>query len=141
MEKVTVEKAKNEIMDFLIAAFGTSLGIVLMKMATRYGVNQWLVPGVGLIGGVGLRVYGNSPFMKSIGTGIGIAGAADLTKKGIDYAGTKIPALANFTKDLPNFSGFPSDPMNFSKSTPSMLRGGMGDFTPAEVVSSRLLRN
>ena len=136
MEKLTVNKAKDEVLDFLISAFGTSIGIVLMKLATRAGANQWLVPGVGLVGGVGLRVYGKSSFLKSIGTGVGIAGAADLTKKGLDFAGTKIPALASLTKDLPSFSGFPSDPINYSN---SLLRG-LANVQEAQVVSSTLLR-
>lgn len=144
MEKLTINKAKDEALDFLISAFGTSIGIILMKMATRVGVNQWLVPGIGLVGGVGLRLMGNSPFLKSLGTGVGIAGAADLTKKGLDFAATKIPALANFTKDVPSFSGFPSDPMDFSKPNSSLLRGLRGlsnaDYQPAQVVSSQLLR-
>jgi len=140
VEKVTINKAKDEVLDFFISAFGTSLGIVLMKMATRYGANQWLVPGVGLVGGVGLRVLGKSAFLKSLGTGVGIAGAADLTKKGLDFAGTKIPALASLTKDLPGFSGFPSDPVNYSS---QLLRGlkGLSNIQDAQVVSSTLLRN
>lgn len=139
MEKVTINKAKDEVLDFFISAFGTSLGIVLMKMATSYGANKWLVPGVGLVGGVGLRVMGKSAFLKSLGTGVGIAGAADLTKKGLDFAGTKIPALANLTTNLPAFSGYPTDPINFSS---SLLRGlrGLSDVQEANVVSSQLLR-
>lgn len=145
MEKVTIDKAKDEVLDFMISAFGTSIGIVLMKMASRYGVNQWLVPGVGIVGGVGLRVMGKTSFLKALGTGVGIAGAADLTKKGIDYAATKIPALANFTKDLPSFSGYPSDPMNFATVNSNLLRGfgevsNLSDYQPAQVVSSSLLR-
>lgn len=147
MEKVTVSKAKDEVLDFFISAFGTSLGIVLMKMATKWGANQWLVPGVGLVGGVGLRVMGKGPFLKAFGTGVGIAGAAHLTKKGLDYAGTKIPMLATLTKDVPSFSGFPNDNVNYDP-TPyvpanSLLRGLRGmseEAMPANVVSSRLLR-
>lgn len=148
MEKVTISKAKDEALDFFISAFGTSLGIVLMKLATKTGVNQWLVPGIGLVGGVGLRIMGPNAFLKSIGTGVGIAGAADLTKKGLDYAGTKIPALANLTKDVPNFSGFPSDPVNFQRGSynainSTILRGlrGVGDPVPSQrLLSSKLLR-
>jgi hypothetical protein len=68
---------------------------------------------------------------------VGIAGAADLTKKGLDFAGTKIPALASLTKDLPGFSGFPSDPVNYS----SQLLRGLSNIQDAQVVSSTLLRN
>lgn len=145
MEKVTIDKAKDEVLDFLISAFGTSIGIVLMKGATRYGVNQWLVPGIGLVSGVALRVMGKSNFLKALGTGVGIAGAADLTKKGLDFAATKIPALSNFTSAVPSFSGFPSDPINYATPNSSLLRGLRGlsnasDYVQAEVVSSALLR-
>jgi len=149
MEKVTLSKAKDEVLDFATVGMGTALGIIAMKFASGYGLNKWLVGSVGLVGGIALRVMG-SGMVKSLGTGLGAAGAADLTKKSVDLVATKVPALKMLSDNLPSFSGFPADPFSFNNTNPiggnggsnTLLRGmrGPDEYSPVTVVSSTLLR-
>ena len=114
MEKLTLSKAKDESVDYLIASAGAMVGITAMKMATGYGLNKWLVPFIGFAGGIAIKLVTKNPMAKSFGTGLGIAGGLDLGKKGLDFVGAKIPALANLTQNIPGFSGTPSYLNGFS---------------------------
>lgn len=143
MEKLTLDKAKNEALDFLYAAFGSIAGMVAMKMATNYGLNKWVVSATGFAGGLGIRMVAKNDMLKSFGTGVGIAGGLDLTKKGLDELGKSVPMFATLSESIPGFSGVEDQqylPMSNSMNANDLRGLGAAMDANYSVISTNSLR-
>lgn len=139
MKKITLQSVKDEGLGSLTAAAGVIAGSLLMKMASGR-INPWIVPAIGLVGGYAARLMGNDT-VKDLGTGLLIAGTMDLTKKGLNALGEKVPFAANIAENIPTLSGGMGE-MVFEENTfdASSLRGlGMG-YQDAVVIDSASLR-
>ncbi len=137
MKKITLQSAKDEALGSLVASAGVIAGSLVMKMASGR-INPWIVPLIGLAGGYAARLMGNDT-VKDVGTGLLIAGTMDLTKKGLEALGEKVPFAANIAANIPTLSGM-GEPMMFEDTfDASSLRGGMG-YQEAVVIDTQSLR-
>lgn len=125
-------KVKDEGISTLLLLIGLGTGVTIMRLAKNSVPNQWLLPAGAFTAGFITKLLSGNATVKDIGTGIMLAGGADAAKKGLDLAATKIPALAQVSDALPSLSG-PTP----AYIVPQSLRG---DFTPANVVGTALLR-
>lgn len=144
-KKVTVNAIVDDLIGGAMTGLGVAGGAVAMKMASTK-VNPWLVSGLGLLAGFGTRILANNidnakmrASVKDIGSGVIAAASLDLGIK----AGKQFNLIpASWTDKLPALSGREESrtvPGFYGDLNASDLLNGLGNYQPAEVISSSLL--
>lgn len=130
-KKLTIKKAKNELIGAGLLALGLTGGSMAMKFASSKVPSPWLLGVIGLGAGLGIRVMVDNENVKDFGSGVMAAGAADLLKKGLNALAAKVPALQPFSDNIPTLSG----PGGYQMIASSLR----GDYADAEVVDTKLV--
>jgi len=132
-KKITISKAKDELISAALITLGLAGGSAIMKLAGPKLPSPWITPAVAFATGLGLRIFMDDENVKDIAGGVMVAGAADGLKKGFTLLLQKVPALAAFVDPInsyiPQLSGPSYQPIADS------LRGGFAD---AQVMESTL---
>lgn len=125
-KKVSVDSAIDELLGSTASAAGVIGGSIAMKLATDKKINQWLVTGIGLLAGYGIRLVAKNETLKDVGTGLLIAGTLDGAKKILNKVAGKVAALDTINASIPQLSG-PEEVAMPTGYIPSNLRGNYAE--------------